>query len=234
MPVVEPFAISEPLSTMGKVNLNYRIAPFGYVTVGNKPYIERKTALFGLFKPVMLLLVPKNASWAGHAEDPRGVGEKYRYNVDRAKTVDEMDKWLAEHNQSMFRSASEICDVQLYPEGKGNISDWNTFWNQYPLTADNGRERPYAHIYPRATTKSNVFTVYIRAQSIKKNPNSKEFDRFDEETDRVTGEYRGSSTIERFLDPNDPAIAKYDPLKTPEGLDKYYRFRVLTTKRFNP
>ncbi len=234
MPVVEPFAISEPLSTMGKVNLNYRIAPFGYVTVGNKPYIERKTALFGLFKPVMLLLVPKNASWAGHAEDPRGVGEKYRYNVDRAKTVDEMDKWLADHNQSMFRSASEICDVQLYPEGKGIINDWGRFWDGYPLTADNGRERPYAHIYPRATTKSNVFTVYIRAQAIKKNPNSKEFDRFDEETDRVTGEYRGSSTIERFLDPNDPAILKYDPLKTEEGLDKFYRFRVLTTKRFNP
>jgi uncharacterized protein (TIGR02600 family) len=233
MPVVEPFAISEPLSTMGKVNLNYQIAPFGYVKVGNRPYIERRTALYGLFKAVKLLLVPKNARWAGHEEDPRNNRENYRYDVDRVKTVDQMDAWLDKHNQSLFRAASEICDVQLYPEGKGNVSDWASFWNQYPLTADNGRERPYAHIYPRATTKSNVFTVYVRAQSIKKSPNS-DADKFDDEKDRVTGEYRGSSTIERFLDPNDPAIQRYDPLRNKEGLDKYYRFRVLNTKRFNP
>jgi hypothetical protein len=218
---------------MGKINLNYRIAPFGYVKVGNRPYIERRTALYGLFRPVKMLLVPKNASWAGHAEDPRSVSQKYRYDVDEAKTIDEMDKWLDTHNQSLFRAASEICDVQLYPEGAGNVTSWDSFWNQYPLTADNGRERPYAHIYPRATTKSNVFTVYIRAQSIKKSPTSA-VDEFDDEKDRVTGEYRGSSTIERFLDPNDPAIAKYDPVRTSEGLDKYYRFRVLNTKRFNP
>jgi uncharacterized protein (TIGR02600 family) len=233
MPIVEPFAISEPLSTMGKINLNYRIAPFGYVKVGNRAYIERRTALYGLFKAVKMLLVPKNASWAGHAENPLTNAEKYRYDVDPGKTVDEMDKWLDEKNQSLFRSASEICDVQLYPMDKGAITKWDTFWNQYPLTADNGRERPYAHIYPRATTKSNVFTVYVRAQSIKKSPGS-DPEKFDDEKDRITGEYRGSSTIERFLDPNDPAIAKYDPLKNKEGLDKYYRFRVLNTKRFNP
>jgi len=234
MPIVEPFAISEPLSTMGKINLNYKIAPFGYVKVGDRPYIERRTALYGLFKPVKLLLVPKNASWAGHAENPLVVSEKYRFDLDRAKTVDEMDAYLAKQNQSLFRAASEICDVQLYPDGAGSVTSWDSFWNKYPLTADNGRERPYAHIYPRATTKSNVFTVYVRAQSIKKSPTSKAVDEWDDEKDRVTGEYRGSSTIERFLDPNDPAIAKYDPLKSNEGLDKYYRFRVLDTKRFNP
>ena len=35
MPVLEPYAISEPLSTAGKVNLNYPIAPFGYVSLGS-------------------------------------------------------------------------------------------------------------------------------------------------------------------------------------------------------
>ena len=37
MPVVEPYAISDPFSTDGKVNLNYQIMPFGY--------LKRSTAL---------------------------------------------------------------------------------------------------------------------------------------------------------------------------------------------
>ncbi|MEI6536174.1 MAG: Verru_Chthon cassette protein A, partial [Verrucomicrobiaceae bacterium] len=31
MPVIEPYAISEPFSTAGKINLNYAIAPFSYI-----------------------------------------------------------------------------------------------------------------------------------------------------------------------------------------------------------
>ena len=42
MPVIEPYAISEPFSTAGKVNLNYEIAPFSY--------IRRATALYAAFK----------------------------------------------------------------------------------------------------------------------------------------------------------------------------------------
>ena len=86
-------------------------------------------------------------------------------------------------------------------------------------------------IYPRVTTKSNVFTAYIRAQSIRKSPGTAA-DVFDEAKDQVTGEYRGSSTIERFIDPNDSAISAYDP-RTGGGLDPYYRFRIVNTKRFS-
>ena len=96
-------------------------------------------------------------------------------------------------------------------------------------------------IYPRLTTKSNVYTVHVWSQSVLKNPNSNtdEWTKFDENRDRITGEYRGSTTIERYLDPNDPALvpasggAPYDAVDTnAKGLDPYYRFRILSSKRF--
>ena len=85
--------------------------------------------------------------------------------------------------------------------------------------------------------KSNTFTVHAWAQSIAKNPSTPldEWAKFDESKDRVLGEYRGSSTIERFLDPNDEALLKddYDAIDTSsKGLDPYYRFRIVNHKRF--
>ncbi len=42
MPVVEPYAISEPLSTAGKINMNFQIVPF--------TYIERSTGLYAVLE----------------------------------------------------------------------------------------------------------------------------------------------------------------------------------------
>ncbi|MCE9608784.1 MAG: Verru_Chthon cassette protein A [Chthoniobacter sp.] len=53
MPVIEPYAISEPFSTAGKVNLNYEMAPFSY--------IRRATALHAAFKSEEPLLIPTSA-----------------------------------------------------------------------------------------------------------------------------------------------------------------------------
>jgi len=241
MPVVEPYAISEPLSTAGKVNLNYVIAPFGYVkppsAKAGAAYIERKTGLHGVLKVMKMLLVPKTASQHAHGpDDPTKTTTQFRFDLDTTATLKEIQSRI--DKQGLFRTASEICEVPLYPEGASGTpsapasspSAWKTFWENYALTGDNGRERPYAMIYPRVTTKSNVFTAYIRAQSIRKSPSSA-VDVFDEAKDQVTGEYRGSTTIERFIDPNDPAIGKYDP-KSVGGLDPYYRFRIVNTKRF--
>ncbi|MEM9017983.1 MAG: hypothetical protein AAGC68_13295, partial [Verrucomicrobiota bacterium] len=58
------------------------------------------------------------------------------------------------------------------------------------------------------------------------------------ETDSVQAEYRGSSIVERFVDPNDPQM--WDPnesdyAKNPdEDLDKFYQFRVVNPRRFAP
>ena len=250
MPVVEPYAISEPLSTAGKINLNYVIAPFGYVRPAGAPggaaYIERKTGLHAILKPVMMLLVPSNAPNYAHApDDPTVTNTIFRYAIDRKATLKEIEDRITK--KGLFRTASEICEVPLYPmDASGNpvsgtptapssVNSWQAFWTTYGLTGDNGRERPYALIYPRVTTKSNVFTAYIRAQSIRKSPPTPAvpIDVFDETKDQITGEYRGSTTIERFIDPNDPAIGTYDP-KTMGGLDPYYRFRIVNTKRFSP
>ena len=91
------------------------------------------------------------------------------------------------------------------------------------------RERPYAHIYPRVTTKSNVYTVHMRCQTVQKVAGTP-VDEFDSKKDKVLGEYRGSSIVERFVDPNDPNLLNYDPKAS--GVDPYYRFRVVGTKQF--
>jgi hypothetical protein len=49
MPVVEPYAISDPFSTSGKINLNYQIIPF--------TYIKRKTGLYAVLKQERMLTI---------------------------------------------------------------------------------------------------------------------------------------------------------------------------------
>lgn len=50
MPVVEPYAISEPLSTAGKINMNYQMLPF--------THIRRATALHAAMKGEMFSALP--------------------------------------------------------------------------------------------------------------------------------------------------------------------------------
>ncbi|RBP47686.1 uncharacterized protein (TIGR02600 family) [Roseimicrobium gellanilyticum] len=50
MPIVEPYAVSEPFSTAGKVNINYQIVPFSH--------IRRATGIHAVLKGEMLKAVP--------------------------------------------------------------------------------------------------------------------------------------------------------------------------------
>ena len=274
MPVVEPYAISEPMSCAGRINLNCRIAPFGYLpdkSNSGKPdphdyphyYLERSTGLHGLLKSLYLLTVPNKVDRGGHIEAPTGVSTIFRHKVDRYRTID-----LAIHDfldkNTFFRSATQICDIDLFPLFRSNeentpdiqaepdltkINLRTQFWegkdpnNSYTMTGDNMRERPYTYIYPRLTTKSNVYTVHVWSQAITKNSsgNAEHWKKFDEDRDRIVGEYRGSTTIERFLDPSDSALVDYKGTGTPydatnersESLDSYYRFRILNSKQFS-
>ncbi len=252
MPVVEPYAISEPLSTAGKINLNSRLAPFGYAKSGGVPYIDRATGIYAILKGIKQLAVPKNAPNAAHAEEPLRATGAFRASVDPQKTITySINPRFDAGNNGYFRSASQICEVDLLLDKTdtgtdiiGNLdrpTDRRTFWEANSMTGDNQRERPYSHIYPRLTTKSNVYTVHVWSQSVSKNPSSKgeEWKTFNEDRDRITGEYRGSTTVERYLAPNDPAIngsTPYDAVNAAStdkmGLDKYYRFRIVNTKRF--
>jgi len=53
------------------------------------------------------------------------------------------------------------------------------------------------------------------------------------ELDTVQAEYRGSSIVERFVDPNHPDLPDFatDPTRV---LDEFYQYRVVNPRRFAP
>ena len=132
-----------------------------------------------------------------------------------------------------------------FAKGEGPIKDW---WSTCTLTGDNVREKPYSDLYSRITTKSNTYTVHYRVQSLRQRPYSGSasgeaayYTTWDEGRDQVLSEYRGHTTIERFLDPQDP---RFDPKPNStnpakinvhkQSLEDAYRFRVIYNKRFSP
>jgi uncharacterized protein (TIGR02600 family) len=250
MPVVEPYAISEPFSTAGKINLNYAIAPFGY--------LKRTTALRAALHPLRVTAMPQSVVDRYKSKDNP---DNFRYLVDRDQTVRGFEEFFAgykkDHNKGFFKAASEICDRYLYPKGKThagkvefqgkNEADIRQqFWKQSSLTGDNVREKPYADLYPRVTTKSNTYTVHYRVQTLRQRaytgPAEGEdayYRSWDESRDSVLSEYRGNSTIERYLDPEDErfktSYTKGDRIDVEkESLEDAYRVRVIFQKRFSP
>jgi uncharacterized protein (TIGR02600 family) len=253
MPVVEPYAVSEPLSTAGKININCKIAPFGYYPDPenkSRGYIERYTGIHGLLKGVYQFIAANGTPEMGHGEQPllnaRTASHRFRLELDPLATVDKALIPLLNRKGGYFKSATEICELDLLtkkktagngPEGFLDPETRDQFWEQEnALTGDNQRERPYAHIYPRTTTKSNVFTVHVWSQSLAKAPTG-DADVWDETRDSVTGEYRGSTIVERFIDPNDRAFQNggdyEDPaLPNAKSLDALYRYRIVSNKAF--
>ena len=106
------------------------------------------------------------------------------------------------------------------------------YWQNYAFTGDNAREFPYGHIYERVTTKSNVFTIHMCVQVLRKNV-ATDPAQWVETKDQVLSEYRGSSMVERYVDPSDPLLPDF-ATKPTATLDGFYKFRILNTKRFAP
>jgi type II secretory pathway pseudopilin PulG len=214
MPIVEPYAISEPFSTAGRVNLNRKLAPFTHIT--------RDTALHAVLASQKIVAIADSLVNTYKTATNYPIFQT-RFAVDAAETLKAMDAYLASKGQNLFRSASEICGVYLVPEGRtaANVASW---WNDYRLTGNNSRERPYATLYPLLTTRSNVFTTHVRAQSIKRLPSGKI---------AVKGEFRGSLLFERYLDPNDPIFKEGTVDPDMESLEPYFRFRTLSVKQFD-
>jgi hypothetical protein len=142
----------------------------------------------------------------------------------------------------IFRSATEICDIYLVPDGKTWSSDaaaqaaW--YGDDFAMVGDNTRERPYADIYNKVTTKSNVFTVHYQAQILRK-PKARNLSApaiFDTgQGDKVVAEQRGATTFERYLDPADPRIVATDPAApAATSLEEFYRTRIVNTTIFSP
>ena len=222
MPVVEPYAISDRFSTAGKINLNYQILPF--------TYIDRSTGIRALLKGEQLTAIPntKAASYKSTTADV------FRTGIDAAQTLGQFKAKFDTGN--VFRSASEICDIHIVPTGQ-TAAAMSAFWTSNALTGDNTRERIYTTLYPRLTARSNTYTVHFRVQALRKVPGSTA-GTWSEGRDQVTGEYRGSTTIERFINASNPKIPDYaaDPSKIPtlDTLDKFYKWRTVENRQFAP
>ncbi len=227
MPVVEPYAISEPLSTAGRVNMNYQILPYSY--------IERSTAVRAVLRSerVMGILNSDANRFKNQTTNANAINStRYMLNLDKdSGTLKGFETRFAAND--IFRSPGEICSLWLVPVGEtyAGMSGW---WNAHLPTGDNSKEAPYSRIYPRLTTKSNTYTVHYRVQTLKKPKNATNQGQWQEGADKVQAEYRGSTTIERYIDPNDPNIPDYITTPNPPLLDTFYKFRVLSQKQFNP
>ncbi len=164
MPVVEPYPISEPMSTAGKVNMNYQIMPF--------TYINRDTGMRAVLKSEQIMALNdedmRNGYKAVNASNmlPRNPRESLNLSPVNGTLRQFKNRFDA---GNIFRSATEICDIFLVPKNESWSTDdqGRLFWSNHLLTGDNLRERPYANIYPRLTTKSNTYTVHYKVQALK-------------------------------------------------------------------
>lgn len=231
MPVVEPYAISEPLATAGKINMNYRIAPFNY--------IRRATGLHAVLHSERVAVLPHGLSSTYKNIYTQASNTEFRMPINHTLTLDQFERIF--DSGAIFRSATEIADLHIVPQGTtiAAVENSTGYWNNNRLTGDNLRERIYATLLPRLTTKSNTYTVHFRVQALQQRTNSTNFAQWDDTRDTVLAEFRGSATIERYLDPNQPNLpdfAQMNPgnMQPQFNIDRYYRFRVINIRRFAP
>ncbi|MDB6118183.1 MAG: Verru Chthon cassette protein, partial [Verrucomicrobiaceae bacterium] len=165
----------------------------------------------------------------------------------------------------LMLAPSQVCELHLIPRipagtarpGKANIpaepsamkgmdehnrrSTMAAYWKHNDLTGDNTRERPYANLYQKFTTRSNTFRVYFTAQTLRK-ARSLLPNQVDTRRDTVTSEYRGSALLERYLDFSTAGTAALsnndygngDSLVGKKSLESFYHYRVIEMKQFAP
>jgi hypothetical protein len=228
MPVQEPAALSSPVATEGKINLNHQIVPFRH--------IRRTTALHALLKAEKLLAIPDTAGQSYKL--PPGSPpqhETFRHFVDAEETIAQWDREVFDKGD-VFLTASQICEHHLVPEGQsGDRAAMREFWSRHRLTGDNAKERPFANIYSRLTTRSNTYRVHYRVevlQPVAPDGNG----RTPREGLVVAAMQEGSAVIERRLDPSHPdlpdAVAAVKAGQLPPSLDLYHEWRVRQMNRF--
>ncbi len=233
MPIVEPYPISEPMSTAGKVNMNYQIMPF--------TYINRDSGLRAVLKTEQIVTLEdadaQRYKTLGTGNMMTATGTKPN-NPRESLNLSATNGTLRQFQErfaagDIFRSATEICDIFLVPQSENWTSDnqGEAFWNNYLLTGDNLRERPYANIYPRLTTKSNTYTVHFKVQALK-NPAGAAAGQWDETSGVVEAEYRGSATIERYVDLD--SVDVDFATDTTRTLNEFYKWRILANRQFAP
>lgn len=265
LPAIAPDGFGDAVSTEGKVNMNYQMMPFTWI----KRATAMHGALHGVRLTAIPSSAVGINSGDEHYKKPDGTasGLQFRYAVDADKSLLAFDQQRFDAGD-VFRSPSEICDMWLVPKRLeahdyelGNVKPANPdvlssyasmldWWegpdkadptDGFEATGDNLREAPYAQLYPRLCTKSNVFTVHYRVQLLKKSRSTKPGE-WDETRDTVAAEHRGQTTLERYLDLNKktipektiPDFANPDKFDPDKALDDYYNIRVVNRRDFKP
>ena len=207
----------------------------------------------GVLGSEYVITVPKAAGstyklWTTSANPAVPYRQPVRLVGSDGRTIDYSTGTLGQFNQrfnsgQIFKSAAEICDINLVPNPTPSSSSGPfdptsapavaSYWATHDLTGDNLRERPYNGLYPRLTTKSNTYTVHVRAQTLTM-PHNTPAGKWVENPQLVTSEYRGSVTVNRYIDPQDPNIPDFVSSPLTYSLDSYYKYRILETRRFLP
>lgn len=228
-PVIEPEPVSFAFETAGKINLNHELLPFRHIT--------RATALHAAMKSVIMTAIPDTASETyktGAKPD-----DKFRHFIDTKNTL-KLWKGSVFDQGHVFLTAGQVCEQPLVPEGlvppgeQPTLLKIKEYWDTHRLTGDNMKERPYAHLYSRLTTRSNAFRVHFVAQALKK-ARSTPPDVFNATKDSVVATTRGNALLRRQLNVNDPDLPDYqkkpEPTDPPlKPLDDFYRWRCESMK----
>lgn len=214
-PVVEPEPVSRPFETAGKVNLNHQILPFHH--------IHRSTALHAVMKAETLMAIPDSA--ADSYKTGQRPENRFRHYLDAEGTL-KLWKERVFDTGRVFLSPSEICVHPLVPEGvAAEAGAIDAFWSQHRLTGDNTKERPYAHLHPRLTTRSNTFRLHYVVETIHKVRTSDPA-KFDRERDRISARQQGSCMIRRHLDPKTKNLPDYLTESAAPSLENFYHWEI--------
>jgi hypothetical protein len=216
-PVLLPEPLSHHLETEGKINVNHPLVPFSY--------IRRETALHAAMKAETMMAIPDEA--AQTYKSGARPGDEFRHFIDAGATLAEWQRAVFREGR-VFLTPGEICEHPLIPEGSGatTATDMADYWRRHRLTGDNSRERPYAHLYARLTTRSNAFRVHFVAETIRK-ADSTPPHILDLSEDAVTARQRGSCLIRRTLDTTAPQLPDYtDTTRSHPPLDAFYEWHI--------
>ncbi|MBX7208130.1 MAG: Verru_Chthon cassette protein A [Verrucomicrobiaceae bacterium] len=264
MPVMDPWPISAGFATEGKVNLNCEIMPFSYIKRHTALYAAlrgvRVTAVPAAYASAaagdQFYKNPQRVSdkefryQVNAAATLNGFEEERFKKGDVFRTASEICEMFlvpkrigeADAGTSSGNAGSSLDYGGAKPTNGLTHDKMINWWNgaagnatdAFEATGDNTRESPYAQLYPRLCTRSNVFQVHYRVQIIRKS-RSTSADSFDLQTDQITADSRGSAVIERYLDPNDKDIPDMAvQAGASDALDDHYRFRIVSRQPFTP
>ena len=262
MPAVEPEGLSEGFSTEGKVNMNYQIMPFQWIKRATAMHgalhgvritaIPSQAVVNGSYKGTTASPLEFRysvdpdktlAAFDDRFRNPTtGLTDVFRSPSEICEMF-LIPKQLPDHTYSSggvtALDPASVFKNHVHTTYQNALTWWegpsaSNPTDGFEATGDNLREAPYAQLYPRLCTRSNVFTVHYRVQVLRKSRSTPPV-KWVEGKDNVAAEYRGETTIERYLDPMTTKVPDFVTTTLPtQAVDDYYQYRIVRRKQFAP